>query len=69
MAEEGRILVDKGMPTFVIHRLQALLALDVPQPDCFIVRAGKQEAAIRGHRQARHLVPGMGNGMFQLRMN
>lgn len=39
---------DKDIPTFVIHRLQALLALDVPQPDSFVVRAREQEAAICG---------------------
>lgn len=39
---------DKDIPTFVIHRLQALLALDVPQPDSFIMRAREQEAAICG---------------------
>lgn len=56
------------MLTFVIHRLQALLALDVPQPDCFVMRAGQQQAAIRGDRQTRHLVPGMGKRKFQRRV-
>lgn len=50
------------MPTFVIHRLQALLALDVPQPDRFVVGAGEQQAAVRGDGQTRHLVPGTGKG-------
>lgn len=59
---------DKDIPTFVIHGLQALLALDVPQPDGFVVRAREQEAAVCGDRQTGHLVPGMGKRMFKLRM-